>query len=188
MTLGWAATRSSAYGPRMRIGLALVALLVSATTACAAPAAPETAIVAPPPSTSTPTTTDAPEAVPTTTDVAGTCPTDLSAAAVVAVDGQHRALIDGDFEGALTYSSSAFRAGADPERFAMIIRSGYPFLLEPLSREVLNCDLASSTVTLIVRFRLDSGTAVDLAYRLIEEDGRLAIEAAGVLPPPAVDV
>ncbi len=141
----------------------------------------------PPPTTGPPTTTTAPETQGPSSE-ASECPDDIRAAATVTANGQHLALIDGDFERALTFSSSAFRAGVTPDQFAMIIRSGYPFLLEPNSSESLDCLLASDVVALTVRFRLDSGSEVDLAYRMVEENGRFAIEAAGVLPPPEVDV
>lgn len=106
-------------------------------------------------------------------------------AVTATIDGQYRAIIEGDFERALTYSSRSFRAGSDPERFAAIIRSGYSFLLEPLDREVRDCARSDD---LVVSFRRPTGSTIGLAYRLISEEGSWRIEAAGIIEESRIDV
>lgn len=109
-------------------------------------------------------------------------------AVTATIDGQHRAIIEGDFERALTYSSRSFRAGSDPERFAAIIRSGYSFLLEPLDREVRDCARSDDLVALVVSFRRPTGATIGLAYRLTSEEGSWRIEAAGIIEESRIDV
>jgi len=176
----------------MRLHSAVFALAVASCSQSASPEvtlAPSTTATTPTSSTTTvtPSTTETPETRSPNPDPTA-CPDDIREAAAMTADGQHLALIDGDFERALTFSSAAFRAGVDPNQFAEIIASGYPFLLTASPSEPVDCLIASGVVALTVRFTLDTGTEVDLAYRMIEEAGRYAIEAAGVLPPPEIDV
>jgi len=170
----------------MRRSLLLAAVALSS---CSAAVESETAPI---PSTSSPvtTSTDAPE--PTTTEADAAAPEDCAASLVdsvmATVDGQHLAIVERDFERALSFSSREFRAGVDPERFAMIIRSGYPFLLEANPREVRNCARLDGVVALIARFRVRSADSVDLAYRLVSEEGSWRIEAAGIIEESRIDV
>jgi len=170
----------------MRRTALLVAVVLSS---CSAALEPEGAPEPPSSSTST-TTTEAPS--PTTSEAPSQALTDcaepLVDAVMATIDGQHLAIVERDFERALTYSSEDFRAGIDAERFAMIIRSGYPFLLEPSAREVRNCAMVDGVVALIARFRIRSADSVDLAYRLVSETGTWRIEAAGIVDEVRVDV
>ena len=136
-------------------------------------------------STTPPTSSSAPEE---TTPVAPACDEEVLDAVTATIDGQHRAIIEGDFERALTYSSRSFRAGSDPERFAAIIRSGYSFLLEPLDREVRDCARSDDLVALVVSFRRPTGSTIGLAYRLTSEEGSWRIEAAGIIEESRIDV
>lgn len=170
----------------MRRTALIVAVVLSS---CSAAVESETEPI---PSTSTPvtTSTDAPESTTTAADAAAPedCEESLIDSVMATVDGQHLAIVERDFERALTFSSREFRAGVDTERFAMIIRSGYPFLLEANPREVRNCASLDGVVALIARFRVRSADSVDLAYRLVSENGSWRIEAAGIVDEVRVDV
>lgn len=135
------------------------------TPAAAAPASPSPS-AAPAPAPPAAPTSPAPDSPPTR------CPADDRERMTEAVRGQLDAIRTRDWQGALGFTSSAFRASMNAAQFERIIVDGFPVVAAAAAADVVGCELgASSVATLLVTVEDDDGTQQDLVYLFeLEED------------------
>lgn len=165
-----------------RVGLAaLVAAVVLTLAACDAGGG-DAARVAP----ETPAATAAPEVE---ADPHGGLACDDATRAGIdqAIAGQLDALGAGDYEAALGYSSSRYRAGIAPDAFGDLIDRDYPVLADDAQHTSDTCVAEGDGAQVLVTVTGASGDAQELVYQLVREDGDWHVDVAGAVPEDTIE-
>ena len=117
-----------------------------------------------------------------------TCDTATRDAAAAPVVAQIEALGAGDFASAYAQASPFFRTVVDPDRFAALIRTEYPELLDVRSSRITGCTVLNRRALLVVAVTATDGARRTLAYELgetVEEAWRIDGAYGGAPPVPA---
>jgi Domain of unknown function (DUF4864) len=99
-----------------------------------------------------------------------------------AIAGQLDALGTGDYEAALGYSSSRYRAGIAPDAFGELIGRDYPVLADDAEHTSDTCVAQGDGAQVLVTVTGASGDAQELVYQLVREDGDWRVDVAGAIP------
>ena len=102
-----------------------------------------------------------------------------------AIAGQLDALGTGDYEAALGYSSSRYRAGIAPDAFGELIGRDYPVLADDAEHTSDTCVAEGDGAQVLVTVTGASGDAQELVYQLVREDGDWRVDVAGAIPGDA---